>query len=51
MDEIMRLHSVTNTIENKFVLLPMEADWLPLYLQELTTFPNGKHDDQADSTS
>jgi predicted phage terminase large subunit-like protein len=51
MDKIMRLHSVTNTIENGFVLLPVEADWLPLYLQELTTFPNGKHDDQADSTS
>jgi predicted phage terminase large subunit-like protein len=51
MDKIMRLHSVTNTIENGFVLLPMEADWLALYLQELTTFPNGKHDDQADSTS
>jgi predicted phage terminase large subunit-like protein len=51
MDKVMRLHSVTNTIENGFVLLPMEADWLPLYLQELTTFPNGKHDDQADSTS
>jgi len=47
----MRLHSVTNTVENGFVLLPMEADWLPLYLQELTTFPNGNHDDQADSTS
>jgi predicted phage terminase large subunit-like protein len=51
MDKVMRLHSVTNTIENGFVLLPIEADWLPLYLQELTTFPNGKHDDQADSTS
>jgi phage terminase large subunit-like protein len=34
---------VTNPIENGFVLLPMEADWLPLYLQELTTFPNGNH--------
>jgi predicted phage terminase large subunit-like protein len=51
MDKIMRLHSVTNTIENGFVYLPTEADWLSLYLHELTTFPNGKHDDQADSTS
>jgi predicted phage terminase large subunit-like protein len=51
MDKIMRLHSVTSTIENGFVLVPTEADWLPIYLQELTTFPNGKHDDQADSTS
>jgi hypothetical protein len=51
MDKIMRLHSVTSTIENGFVYLPHEADWLAVYLHELTTFPNGKHDDQADSTS
>ena len=51
MDKIMRLHSITNTIENGFVYLPTEADWLAAYLHELTTFPSGKHDDQADSTS
>ena len=51
MDKIMRLHSVTNTIENGFVYLPTEADWLASYMHELTTFPGGKYDDQADSTS
>jgi predicted phage terminase large subunit-like protein len=51
MDKVMRLHSVTSTIENGFVYLPSEAHWLAAYLHELTTFPNGKHDDQADSTS
>ncbi|MCU1246996.1 MAG: Phage uncharacterized protein-like protein, partial [Edaphobacter sp.] len=51
MDKIMRLHSVTSTIENGFVYLPVEADWLADYLHELTTFPNGKYDDQSDSTS
>jgi predicted phage terminase large subunit-like protein len=51
MDKIMRMHSVTSTIENGFVYVPTEAEWLPVYLQELTTFPAGKHDDQADSTS
>jgi predicted phage terminase large subunit-like protein len=51
VEKIMRLHSVTNTIENGFVYLPTEADWLAVYLHELTVFPNGKHDDQADSTS
>ena len=51
LDKTMRLHSVTSTIENGFVYLPTEADWLPLYLHELTTFPSGKHADQADSTS
>ena len=25
--------------------------WLPQYVHELATFPNGKHEDQADSTS
>jgi len=27
------------------------APWLAEYLHELTVFPNGKHDDQADSTA
>ncbi len=51
MDKVMRMHSVTNTIENGFVYLPTEAEWLAVYLHELTTFPNGRYDDQADSTS
>jgi predicted phage terminase large subunit-like protein len=51
MDKIMRMHSVTSTIENGFVHLPDKAAWLGEYLHELTTFPNGKYDDQADSTS
>jgi hypothetical protein len=51
MEKIMRMHSVTSTIENGFVHLPDKAPWLGEYLLELTTFPNGKYDDQADSTS
>jgi predicted phage terminase large subunit-like protein len=51
MDKIMRLHTVSSTIENGFVHLPEKAEWLAEYLHELTTFPKGKHDDQADSTS
>ncbi len=47
----MRLHSVTNTLENGFVYLPSEAAWLAAYLHEITVFPGGKYDDQADSTS
>jgi hypothetical protein len=38
----LRLHSTTNTIENGLVYLPEKASWLPEYLHELTTFPNGK---------
>ncbi len=51
MDKIMRMHSVTSTIENGFVHLPDKAAWLGEYLHELTSFPKGKYDDQADSTS
>jgi hypothetical protein len=51
MEKIMRLHSVSSTVENGFVYLPEEADWLAEYLHELTTFPATKHDDQTDSTS
>jgi hypothetical protein len=46
----MRLHAQTAMIENGFVYLP-DAPWLSAYLHELTTFPNGRHDDQVDSTA
>jgi predicted phage terminase large subunit-like protein len=51
MDKTMRMHSVTSTIENGFAHLPDKAAWLGEYLHELTSFPKGKYDDQADSTS
>ena len=51
MDKIMRMHSVTSTIENGFVHLPDKACWLEEYIHEVTIFPKGKNDDQADSTS
>jgi predicted phage terminase large subunit-like protein len=51
IEKIMRMNSVTGTIENGFVHLPDKAAWLGEYLHELTTFPNSKYDDQADSTS
>jgi hypothetical protein len=38
-------------IENGFVRIPETAPWLAEYLHELTVFPNGKHDDQVDSTA
>jgi hypothetical protein len=31
--------------------LPDKAPWLPQYLNEMTVFPNGRHDDQVDSTA
>jgi predicted phage terminase large subunit-like protein len=50
-DKIMRMHAQTAMIENGFVHLPEAAPWLAPYLHELTTFPNGRHDDQVDSTA
>ena len=49
-DKVMRLRAQTAKIEGQFVLFPEKAPWLEDYLQELTTFPNAKHDDQVDST-
>src|SRR6201993_4328615 len=50
-DKIMRLNSQTGVIENGFVHIPETAPWLAQYLHEMTVFPKGKHDDQADSTA
>jgi predicted phage terminase large subunit-like protein len=50
-DKIMRLHAQTAIIENGFVHIPGAAPWLAEYLHEMTVFPNGKHDDQVDSTA
>lgn len=51
MEKIMRMHSATSTIENGFVHIPAQASWLAEYLHELAMFPNGRYDDQVDSTS
>ena len=45
----MRLQ--TAVIENGFVSMPEEAPWLADYLAELTAFPAGRHDDQANSAA
>jgi predicted phage terminase large subunit-like protein len=46
MHKIMRMDSVTGTIENGFVYVPDKASWLTEYLHELTIFTKGKYDDQ-----
>ena len=50
-DKVMRMHAQTAMIENGFVHIPETAPWLDEYLHEMTVFPNGKHDDQVDSTA
>ena len=51
MDKTTRMHSDSSTIENGFVHIPDQAPWLAEYVHEILTFPNGRFDDQADSTS
>ena len=48
--KIMRLDSQTTKIAGGFALFPKEAPWLDVYIDELISFPNSKHDDQVDST-
>jgi predicted phage terminase large subunit-like protein len=53
-DKRMRMSNQTGQIENGFVYVPREAadaHWLPEFLHEMSVFPNGKYDDQVDSTS
>ena len=50
-NKTMRLNAQTAVLESGFVHIPETAPWLAEYLHELTVFPNGKHDDQADSTA
>jgi predicted phage terminase large subunit-like protein len=50
-DKIMCLHAQTATIENRFVHIPTNAQWLPDYLHEMSVFPNGRYDDEVDSNS
>ena len=51
MGKIMRMYSVTSTIENGFIHIPEKAAWLGEYMHELSSFPKGKYNDQIDSTS
>jgi predicted phage terminase large subunit-like protein len=50
-DKVMRMHAQTALIENGFVFIPESAPWVAEYVHEITVFPNGKHDDQVDSTA
>jgi predicted phage terminase large subunit-like protein len=50
-EKTARLTAITPLIEAGKVLLPERATWLADYVDELSAFPNGEHDDQVDSTS
>ena len=50
-DKILRMASASSLLEGGFVYLPAKAGWLDTYLQELSSFPRGRKDDQVDSSS
>jgi predicted phage terminase large subunit-like protein len=50
-DKEARLLAQLARFEAGQVHLPEEAPWLAAYIGELVAFPNGRHDDQVDSTS
>jgi predicted phage terminase large subunit-like protein len=50
-DKVARLLAQSARFEGGQVFLPQEAPWLGDYITELLAFPNGRHDDQVDSTS
>lgn len=47
----MRMASQTAIIESGFVYVPEDVHWGPDFFHEMRVFPNGKYDDQVDSTS
>ena len=50
-DKVQRMSVQCAKIEAGFVRCPKSASWLDTYLKEMAEFPNGKYDDQVDSTS
>lgn len=50
-DKVSRANAVTPLVEAGKALLPMGADWLDDYLDEISAFPTSKHDDWTDTTT
>ena len=46
-----RMHAASKPIRQGRVYIPRGALWTQSYIREFTSFPNGKHDDQVDTTS
>lgn len=50
-DKTARVNAVSPLIEAGKVYLPEQTTWLHDYIEELSAFPSGGHDDQVDSTT
>jgi predicted phage terminase large subunit-like protein len=51
IDKQARFLAQSARFESGQVHVPQDASWLAEWLNELLAFPNGRHDDQVDSTS
>jgi predicted phage terminase large subunit-like protein len=49
-DKQMRTLVQTASIASGYMMIPVAAPWLDVYIHELTSFPNSKYADQVDST-
>jgi predicted phage terminase large subunit-like protein len=47
----MRVLGQTPLLESGRVVLPHDAPWKETFLDEMCSFPGGKHDDQVDSVT
>jgi predicted phage terminase large subunit-like protein len=50
-DKVARANAVAPLIEAGKVFLPESAPWIYDFIEELSAFPAGEHDDQVDSTT
>ena len=50
-DKLTRMVAKSARIEAGHVVLPRDAPWLDVFLNEMLAFPSGRHDDQVDSVS
>lgn len=49
-DKVSRANAVTGLVAAGRVFVPEHATWLPDFLDEMSSFPNGAHDDIVDAT-
>lgn len=50
-DKQMRFELAIPALEARRVLLPKRGDWVPIFLEEMLTFPTAPHDDIPDAFS
>lgn len=50
-DKVSRAIPVGDVVNNGQVFIPMDAEWVEAFLDEMVKFPNAAHDDQVDMFS